>query len=173
MNQNAMVCNIVTDSFSRWQEIALMCSTLAGKTTELLRGYFATWSLPDELVSDNGPKFVSSECQTFLRSNGVKHIRSPAYHPASNGAAELLVQNFKRALEKGKNDNVSLQHCIHKHTRKAIFGVRCLTTSEVVVLRVEESAGHSLPPPAIPSTSSVPVAPMEETLQPPGNQEDS
>lgn len=104
---------VVTDSFSRWPEIALTSSSTAGKTIEVLRGYFANWGLPDELISDNVPQFVASEFQTFLKNNGVKHIRSPAYHPASNGAAERLVQNFKRALEKGKNDNLSLQHCIH------------------------------------------------------------
>lgn len=90
-----------------------MSSTTAGKTIEVLRGYFATWGLTDELISDNGPQFVAHEFETFLKNNGVKHIRSPAYHPASNDAAERLVQNLKRALEKGKNDQLSLQHCIH------------------------------------------------------------
>lgn len=77
---------VITDSYSRWPEVALMSSTTADKTIEALRGF---WGLPD--VSDNGPQFVSAEFETFLRNNGVKHIKSSAYHPASNGAAECLV----------------------------------------------------------------------------------
>lgn len=89
-----------------WPEFALMSNTTAAKTIEVLKGYFATWGLPNELVSDNGPQFVSSEFQT-------SHNKSPAYHPASNGAAERSVQNLKKALEKGKNDSMSLMHCFH------------------------------------------------------------
>ena len=41
---------------------------------------------------DNGPQFVSEELESFLRRNGVRHIHTSPYHPASNGAAERLVQ---------------------------------------------------------------------------------
>ena len=64
-------------------------------------------------MSDNGPQFISSEFQTFLSNNGVKHIKSSPYHPASNGAAERLVQTLKTAVEKGKKGNMTLQHCVH------------------------------------------------------------
>lgn len=90
-----------------------MSSTSSEKTIEVLRGYFATWGLPDKTVSDNAPQFVSREFQDFLSNNGVKHIGSPAYHPSSNGAAEHLVQNLKRALDKCQSKNMSLSHCFH------------------------------------------------------------
>ena len=38
---------VVTDSYSHWPEVALMSSTTAEKTIEVLRGYFSTWGLPD------------------------------------------------------------------------------------------------------------------------------
>lgn len=89
-----------------------MSSTTADKTIEVLRGYFATLGLPEELVSDNSPQFVSRELD-FFNNNRVKHIQSLAYHPASDGAAERLVQNLKRALDKGQRENMSLPHCSH------------------------------------------------------------
>ena len=65
--------------------------------------YFANCSvhnygLPEQIVTDNGPQFTSDEFATFLKENGIKHIRSSPYHPLSNGAAERFVRTFKEAI---------------------------------------------------------------------------
>ncbi|CAI5682743.1 unnamed protein product [Oreochromis niloticus] len=64
-------------------------------------GHMYLWcrhGIPHVLVSDNGPQFCSEEFRVFLKANGVKHIRSMPYHPATNGLAERFVQTFKHAL---------------------------------------------------------------------------
>ena len=48
------------------------------------------------LVTDNGPCFVSEEFEIFLAKNGVKHITTAPYHPATNGLAERAVQTVKQ-----------------------------------------------------------------------------
>ncbi|XP_037574318.1 uncharacterized protein LOC119456559 [Dermacentor silvarum] len=40
----------------------------------------------------------------FLRSNAVQHVKTPPYHPASNGAAERLVQTVKKNLVRQLRD---------------------------------------------------------------------
>ena len=75
-----------------------MTTTRATRTYEELRRLFATRGLPEQLVSDNGYQFTADEFGEFLRSNGIKHIRSAPYHPATNGLAERFVQTFKQAL---------------------------------------------------------------------------
>ncbi|KAL7834749.1 hypothetical protein SRHO_G00289960 [Serrasalmus rhombeus] len=62
------------------------------------------------LVSDNGPQFCSEEFSTFLKANGVKHIRSAPHHPASNGLAERFVQTFKHALKSSRGTTPLQQH---------------------------------------------------------------
>ena len=68
-------------------------------TDEELRKLFATHSLSEQLVSDNRPQFIGDEFGQFMRqSNGINHIKSALYHPATNGMAERFVQTFKQAL---------------------------------------------------------------------------
>ena len=63
---------------------------------EELRELFAKFGIPETVVTDNGTSFVSSEMESFLRRNGVKHLTSATYHPSSNGLAERAVQVVKR-----------------------------------------------------------------------------
>ena len=95
---------VLVDSHSKWMEVEPMETTTTERTVEGLRALFARYGFPKCLVSDNGPQFVSKEFAEFLAANGVRHIRSAPYHPATNGAAERFVQTFKQALRAGKND---------------------------------------------------------------------
>ena len=90
---------ILVDAHSKWPEVIDMKSnTTSAATITELRKIFARYGLPEQLVSDNGPQFVSAEFTQFLKSNGVKHIKSAPYHPSTNGIAERFVQSFKRAM---------------------------------------------------------------------------
>lgn len=94
---------VVVDAHSKWLEVILMSSTTAEKTIAVLRNLFASYGLPEQLVSDNGPQFTANEFSDFIKANRVKHIRTAPYHPASNGEAERFVQTFKHSLKAGKN----------------------------------------------------------------------
>ena len=89
---------IVVDAHSKWPEVLVMNSTTAEKTVSELRTVFARWGLPEVLVSDNGPQFTSSVFRDFMRANGIRHVTSAAYHPATNGLAEKAVGIVKQAL---------------------------------------------------------------------------
>jgi len=85
-----------------------MTTTTASRTIEELRKLFATHGLPEQLVSDNGPQFIADEFGVFMRNNGVKHIKSGPYHPATNGLAERFVQTFKQALRAALTEKKSI-----------------------------------------------------------------
>ena len=95
--QNSMFL-VVVDAHSKWPEVVPVSSTTSSSTIEVLRDLFATFGIPEQIVSDNGTQFVSEEFQAFVRSNGIHHITSAPYHPATNGLAERAVQTFKQAL---------------------------------------------------------------------------
>jgi transposase InsO family protein len=68
--------------------------------------------LPEQIFSDNGPQFSSSEFSQFVRQHGIKHYRSAPYHPATNGAVERFVKTFKQAMKVGKLEGKSLQEAL-------------------------------------------------------------
>ena len=66
------------------------------KTIEVLRHIFSVFGLSEQVVSDNGPQFISDQFSSFLRSNGIKHFKLAPYHPSTNEVAERLVQTYKK-----------------------------------------------------------------------------
>ena len=97
---------VAEDATSKWTETHIMNSTTSTATACKLREIFAQHGLSDILVSDNAPNFTSEEFETFMRKNGIAHITSAPYHPASNGLAERAVQTVKSGIIKTAGDNV-------------------------------------------------------------------
>ena len=103
---------VVIDAHSKWPDVVVLTSTTATRTIEALRELFARFGIPKQLVSDNGPQFISQEFASFLSKNGVKHIRTAPYHPASNGAAERMVKSVKRGVKAGMRNGVPLERAL-------------------------------------------------------------
>ena len=97
---------ILVDSHSKWIEVKPVTNPTSAATIEHLRSIFATHGLPEMLVSDNGSVFTSSEFENFTKRNGIRHVRSAPYHPASNGLAERAVQTFKAFIKKETNGTI-------------------------------------------------------------------
>ena len=98
---------VVIDAHSKWPEVIEMMNTKSQKTITELQHLFSTYGLPTQLVSDNGPQFTSEEYASFMKRNGVKHIRCAPYHPSSNGSAEGFVQIFKKAMKAFQNSQLA------------------------------------------------------------------
>ena len=92
---------VVIDAHSKW-----MSSTTSSAVIDKLRSLFAQFGLPQVLVSDNGSSFVSKEFKCFTRINGIQHLTSSPYHPASNGLEERAVKTFKNGLKKMSKGSV-------------------------------------------------------------------
>ena len=56
---------VVVDSYSKWPEIIQMKTTTTTATIIQLCKLFSAYGLPEQLVSDNGPQFSSSEFAEF------------------------------------------------------------------------------------------------------------
>ena len=63
-----------------------------------IRRLMVTFGVPVEISSDGGPEFKAAETTDFFTRWGIHHRKSSAYHPSSNGRAELAVKTAKRLL---------------------------------------------------------------------------
>ena len=87
----------------------MMTSTTTEKTITELHKLFASFGLPEQVVSDNGSQFTSSEFDMFMKFNGIKHILTAPYHPKSNKEAKRAVQTFKNSLKAQKMEKGDVQ----------------------------------------------------------------
>ena len=92
--------------------ISICTHTAAQTTIQVLCRLFASYGSPHQLVSDNGPQFVSKEFEKFMKLNGITHIRCAPYHPSSNGLVEQFVQTFKGMMKVNtlSSDQVPMNH---------------------------------------------------------------
>lgn len=105
---------LVVDAYSKWLEMESMTTITARATIQRLQRIFATHGIPEVVVTDNGPTFISAEFKQFMTGNGVKHITTAPYHPASNGLAERAVATFKAAMRKMQSEQGALESKIDR-----------------------------------------------------------
>ncbi|CAH8643202.1 unnamed protein product, partial [Schistosoma guineensis] len=98
---------ILVDSYSKWPEILPIAPPSTTRTIKLLNRIFAQHGLPETIVTDNGSQFTSSQFREFCLQNSINHVRSPPYHPQSNGQAERFVDTFKRAMLKARGEGTT------------------------------------------------------------------
>lgn len=97
---------VIVDAYTKWLEVRSVRNMSSESVIRELRNVFATFGVPRKVVTDNGTAFVSEESSMFYRKNGIIHITSAPYHPATNGQAERMVQELKRALAKGGKEEL-------------------------------------------------------------------
>nr|XP_049692720.1 uncharacterized protein K02A2.6-like isoform X1 [Helicoverpa armigera] len=135
---------IIVDAYSKWVECYSMASTHNSKAViNKMNDFMSRFGIPQILVSDNGTSFTSFEFQEFCKLNGIEHLLSPAYHPASNGQAESFVKIVKKGLKA-----IILQGCnkvtIYDKIAKYLFDYRNSKNSTTDKSPAELVFGRSL-----------------------------
>lgn len=64
---------IVVDAYSKSLEVFKMTQITCSATISRLRRLFASYGLPEQIVTDNATTFTSDEFQLFMKRNGILH----------------------------------------------------------------------------------------------------
>ena len=89
----------IVDRFSRWP-VAIPLSDIHAETVidALAHHWIATYGVPEIVTTDRGSQFTSALWTQLLKTWGIKHICTTAYHPESNGMVERLHRRLKESL---------------------------------------------------------------------------
>ena len=89
------------DYYSNFWEInKLPTDTKATTVIAKLKDHFAHYSIPDQVVKDNGPQFKSQEFANFAAAYEFEHTPTSPYGSKGNEKVESAVKTTKRLLHK-------------------------------------------------------------------------
>jgi transposase InsO family protein len=88
------------------------------------RRFYIHWicrfGVPVEVLTDNGPSFVSEMFEANCRGLGIRVLHSAPYHPQGNGVIEAFHNFLKRGLSAQINTNIDIKVAI----ANALFAFR-------------------------------------------------
>ena len=92
---------LAMDYVSKWVE----ATTCPKNDANIVVGGFlqinilSRFGAPRTIISDGGSHFANKVFEKLMRRYGIKHIMSLAYHPQTNGHAEISNREIKKILE--------------------------------------------------------------------------
>ena len=99
---------LVVDYFSRYVETTKLASTTSSAIITALKSIFARFVVPEIVVSDNGPQFVSMDMKEFSELYRFQHTTISPHSPQSNGLTDRAVQTVKRLLSSGDDPHLTM-----------------------------------------------------------------
>lgn len=101
--------SIMVDHYNDYIELdSFSGNTSANSVIRAMKGQFARYGIPDELITDNGPPFESHEYSRVAREYGFTIVKSSPYYSRGNGKAESAVKIAKNNLKKSRKEDLYL-----------------------------------------------------------------
>ena len=92
---------LAVDYVSKWVEAAACSKNDANTVVGFLqRNILSRFGAPRTIISDGGSHFANKVFDRLMSRYGIKHIMRLAYHPQTNGQAEISNREIKKILEK-------------------------------------------------------------------------
>ncbi|KAJ9545595.1 hypothetical protein OSB04_025302 [Centaurea solstitialis] len=97
---------LAVDYVSKWVEAKATRTDDSRVVADFVKTHiFSRFGTPTAIISDRGTHFCNRVIGTLFKKYGVNHRVSTAYHPQSNGQAEISNREIKSILEKTVNPN--------------------------------------------------------------------
>ena len=98
---------LAMDYVSKWVEAVACPKNDANTVVEFLqRNILSIFGTPKTVISDGGSHFANKVFDKLMGRYGIKHIMSLAYHPQTNGQAEISIREINKILEKTVSSNI-------------------------------------------------------------------
>ena len=101
---------LAVDYVSKWVEASACpindASTMVGF---IQRNILSRFGAPRTIISDEGGHFANKIFEKLMSIYGIRHLMGLAYHPQSNGQAEISNREIKKIIEKTLNKDWSFK----------------------------------------------------------------
>ena len=120
----------VIDSFTKiaWAIPTTTSLTSGGFVQLLLQHVLPMTGVPEQIVSDRGPQFLTEMTRGMMEHMQCRHTLTSAYHPQSNGLVERLHRDLNQTMRMLCEDNKK------QWTEAAAIAVLTHNTSHHVIL---------------------------------------
>jgi hypothetical protein len=90
---------IVVDKFTKWIKVKPAASFTTAKAVEFIREIMYKFSVPNNIITNNGTQFTVRELNDFCADSDIKINFASVSHPQSNGQVEhsngMILQGLK------------------------------------------------------------------------------
>ena len=116
---------VVVDYYSRYPEVKQLDKSRSCDVILAMKGIFSRFGIPNVVISDNGPQFVSGEFREFSKIYQFVHETSSPKYPWGNGLAERTVGTVKAMIRKAwlAGDDPHLALLAYRSTEHESTGV--------------------------------------------------
>ena len=91
---------LAMEHVSKWVEATACPKNDANIVVGFLqRNILSRFGVPRTIISDGGSHFANKVFEKLMSRYGIKHIMSLAYHPQTNGQAEISNREIKKIPE--------------------------------------------------------------------------
>ena len=98
---------LVVDYVSKWVEAATCPNNDSNTVLGFLqRNILSRFGTPKTIISEGGSHFENKVFEKLMSRYGIKHIIILAYHPQTNGQAEISNREIKKILEKTVSSSI-------------------------------------------------------------------
>ncbi len=97
----------ICDYATRYPEAIPLSSTKAPRIARELMLLFTRVGVPEEVLTDQGPNFMSALLEEVYRVLQIRRIRTTPYHPQTDGLVERFNGTLKSMLKKITNQNAT------------------------------------------------------------------
>ena len=96
---------LIGDMYTKFPFVRKMPTLCPSRTViAATKQIFGEHGIPENVISDGGPHFISRDYKQFAEQYGFNHIDVSPRYPKSNGFIERMVQTVKKIMLKAKND---------------------------------------------------------------------
>ena len=98
---------LAMDYVSKWVEATACPKNDANIVIGFLqKNILSRFGAPKTIISDGGSHFENKVFEKLMSRYGIKHIMSMAYHPQTNGLAEISNREIKKILKKTVSSSI-------------------------------------------------------------------